>query len=75
MSTIEVIEVESLEDREVDWIPVGHMSALEWLLSDRTTRPTKALCGVEILGIPADTEHVKCEDCTNIIEAMGIKPW
>lgn len=52
-----------------DDLPIGHMPDDEsFEAMARGERPSRALCGAELLGIPADdTPHRKCEECSRII--------
>lgn len=59
-----------------DDLPIGHLpdeESMEALM--RGERPTKALCGAELLGIPADgTPFKACEACHDIAVERGWIP-
>ena len=74
--TLDEITVIDEQDTQgpADWRPIGHIAELEWLmLSDQErehTRPTRALCGAEILGIIAEDDHAKCEVCQELVKPL-----
>lgn len=71
-----VEQLPELREPTDDDLPVGHIpddASMDALL--RGERPTKALCGADLLGIPTDgTPFRKCETCFDLAEQMGWKP-
>jgi len=74
MSITVIDEKEQITDGPTEYVPVGHIAELSWLILSEEdqlrTRPTRALCGAEILGIVADVDHVKCQDCLDELDML-----
>jgi hypothetical protein len=50
-----------------DSLPIAHVPELSWLQGDRTTRPERAMCGADLLGIEAFEPFKNCEECWDIL--------
>ena len=75
MTTIE--QLPELDDVHTDEdLPIGHLPDDESMRAlTRGERPTRALCGAELLGIKVDVPHRKCEECNEIMsERLGWTP-
>ena len=59
-----------------DDLPLGHLPDLESAFAiARGERPTRALCGAELLGIKTDNMPFRrCEECDEIARRLGWVP-
>ena len=73
MTVIE--QLPQLREPTGDDRPVGHLPDLESVYAMmRGERPTKALCGEDLLGIEADGNYRRCEECSKLAKELGWVP-
>ena len=75
MTAIEVGRIEEtlVEPTDEDDLPIGHLpDEASFVALLQGQRPSKALCGADLLGIKAEGDFKRCETCDEIAFKMGI---
>ncbi len=73
MSVVEQDRLIEIDEIDHDDLPIGHLPDEESMIGIAIgERPTRALCGAELLGIPTgDTPFRRCDEC----DAIAREKW